>query len=263
MIRLSVVIVAKNEEGRIEDCLRSVDWADEVVVLDDHSDDKTVEVCRSFENVVVHRRLGTSDGYGGLKNEALNLARGRWVLSLDADERVDAGLRKEIEESIRSDEIVGYRLRMRYLAFGRWIEDGSARNLRLFVRLKGRFVSSRVHERVVVEGRLCELVHAVIHRSSMYESLDGYLAKQRRYTALTALDLYERGQRVTTMNAVYLFLLKPSLIAARKYLMWGRRYGWPGLLLSLLTGYDYFLGYARLWEIQDEVSSRQNLLNRA
>jgi glycosyltransferase involved in cell wall biosynthesis len=193
--RLSVAIITKNEAHRIADCLASVRFADQVVVVDSGSTDDTVAIARASGAEV----LVTPDwpGFGPQKNRALAACRGAWVLSIDADERLTEALAAEIRAVVVADGpggLAGYWLPRRssfcgqVMAHGLW---GNDRVLRLFRRAAGRFSDDRVHERVIVDGATGSLSGSLHHDS--VDSIDDALAKARHYAALGAASLRERG----------------------------------------------------------------------
>jgi glycosyltransferase involved in cell wall biosynthesis len=143
---LSVAIVVLNEEERLRACLESVVWADEIVVVDAGSSDKTMAIAREFTDRAMFRAW---DGYGAQKNFALGQCRGDWLLSIDADERVPDTLREEIQATIRSERReVGYYLPRRNVFEGRWVRHGGLYpdwQLRLFRRGRGGFLERAVH----------------------------------------------------------------------------------------------------------------------
>jgi len=219
------------------------------------STDRTVEICRRFPQARVypHQLVGE----GSKRIFALSQATSDWIVTLDADECVSAELKAELLRRLGHEPVNGYRVRMTYPAFGRWVIDYRAQNPRIFKRTYGSYLNVKVHARGVIEGPVGEILAPVIHCSTMYNSLDGYLAKQNTYTSHAAQDLYEKGRRVTPFNMASYFVLRPVYLMLRKYILWGRRYGFPGFLLSVLSGCDYFLGYAKLWERQRTVREEQ------
>jgi hypothetical protein len=180
----------------------------------------------------------------------LSQSTGEWILVIDADERIPPGLRSEIQARLGNEPVNGYYVRMRYPAFGRWIVDSKPMNPRLFRRKAGRFPDRLVHTHAIVTGPMSVLAHPFEHLSTTYTTLRGYLEKQNIYSAHDASDLYQAGRRISPLNLPWHMIVKPLLAAARKYLLWGIRFGVPGFLLSALTGFDYFVIYAKLWELQ-------------
>jgi tryptophanyl-tRNA synthetase len=156
--RISVVVVTLNEEERLRLCLESVAWADEVIVVDAESADKTVQVAREFTDRVF---VQAWPGFAAQKNFGLEQATGEWVLSLDADEEVSRELRDEIRAALATDApCAGYRIPRRNIMWGRFMRHGGLYpdwQLRLFRRGRGRFVERAVHESVEVTGEVGRL----------------------------------------------------------------------------------------------------------
>ncbi len=191
---LSVIIIALNQEAHIGPCLESVSFADDIVVVDTGSTDRTVEVARAFTD-----RIFTTEwrGFGATKNFALDQARGDWVFSLDTDERVSPSLKEEILQIIAADgSLDGYRVPRKNYFGGRWIRRLGwypDYTLRLFRRGKGRFWERAVHEEVLVEGPVGYLQNPLDHYS--YNNLAQYAARQDRYARLAARELAASGRR--------------------------------------------------------------------
>jgi len=201
-MRLSVVVITKDEEAVIERCLRSVCFADELIVLDSGSSDRTVQICREL-GAQVHI---TPDwpGFGPQKNRALDLATGDWVLSIDADEWVSPALAQEIQRAIaapggasafeipRLSSFCG-----RYMRHSGWWPD---RVIRLFRRGATRFSEAAVHERVLVEGTVARLNGVLFHET--LPDLDEAVAKMNRYTSAGAQMMLERGATGSLTGAI-------------------------------------------------------------
>jgi len=153
--RLSVTVIAWNEEERLRACLESVAWADEIVVVDAESADKTVQIAHEFTQKVSVRPW---PGFAAQKNHAIDQATGDWILSLDADERVTPELRERIGVILKEDGSAdGYSIPRRNIFWGAWVRHGGLYpdyQLRLFRRSAGRFVENAVHESVTVSGRV-------------------------------------------------------------------------------------------------------------
>jgi (heptosyl)LPS beta-1,4-glucosyltransferase len=191
---LSVTVIALNQEANIAPCLESVTFADEIVVVDTGSTDRTVELARAFTDRVVTTEW---QGFALTKNFALDQARGDWVLSLDTDERVSAALKEEILQVVRADgPCHGYRVPRKNYFGGRWIRRLGwypDYTLRLFRRDLGRFRERQVHEEVVVPGPVGRLQTPLDHYS--YDNLNQYAARQDRYARLAAHELAGAGRR--------------------------------------------------------------------
>jgi len=205
-ITLSVILITRNEAHNVAGCLGSVAFADEWIVVDSASTDATREIAEQFGARVVT----TSDwpGFGAQKNRALALAQGRWVLSIDADERVSDELATSIQRAIAVDtsghasgaaamaQPLGYELSRLSSFCGQWMRHGDwypDRVLRLFRRDAGRFSDDMVHERLIVDGLVDTLDGELLHDSM--PTLDSALDKMNRYTAGRALDKVRAGKK--------------------------------------------------------------------
>ena len=245
--KLSVTIIARNEEAQIGDCLESVRWADEIIVVDTGSVDRTAEICHKYTPHVESRPW---EGYAPAKNAALELATGDWILSLDADERVSEGLRREIAALQQQPMVTlaaGYALPRRNYLWGRWLRYGGLYpdyQIRLFRRGKGGFKTRRVHESVAVDGRVERLRHPIEHHS--YRGIGDVIQRLDRYTDLAALDLRDQGPpfRITAL------IMRPIGRFLRDYVLkQGWRDGIPGLIMAVSYAYGVFVREVKLWEM--------------
>ena len=192
---LSVILITKNESARIDACLASVDFADEWIVVDSNSSDDTRErAARHGATVTV-----TDDwpGFGAQKQRALERATGRWVLALDADERVTPELAASIRRAVADESGPGAFALSRLSRFdGRWIRHGDwypDRVLRLFRRGQARFSDDRVHERVIADGPVGLLPGELLHETM--PTLDDALSKMNRYSSESAAARVADGRR--------------------------------------------------------------------
>ncbi len=245
--KLSVTIITRDEEGPISDCLESVRWVDEIIVVDTGSADRTLEICHKYTPCIYSRPWA---GYASTKNAALDLATGDWILSLDADERVSEGLRAEIAALQRQPMAAladGYAVPRRNYLWGRWLRYGDLYpdyQVRLFKRGKGSFNARRVHESVAIDGRVERLHHPVDHCS--YQGLSDIIQRLDRYSDLAALDLRDQGRpfRVTAL------IMRPLGRFLRNYVMkQGFRDGIPGLIMAVSYAHSVFAREAKLWEL--------------
>ena len=190
---LSVILITRNEADNIAACLESVAFADEWIVLDSGSTDATCEIARGKGAQVV---VATDwPGFGAQKNRALALATGRWVFSIDADERVTPELAASIRQVVANESTQsGYDLSRLSNFCGQWMRHGDwypDRVLRLFKREAGRFSNDQVHERLIVDGRIGRLAGELLHHSM--PTLEGALDKMNRYSAGRAADKVAAG----------------------------------------------------------------------
>lgn len=198
---LSVIIITKNEAHDIRDCLTSVAWADEIIILDSGSTDETLNIAREFTPNV----YTSSDwqGFGIQKNRALAYATKDWVLSLDADERADAALLKEIQQVLKSSEFDVYFIPRLSSFCGRFIHHSGWRPdyvARLFKRGSASFSNHLVHESLAFTAPTGYLKQSILHLS--YQNLDEVLDKMQRYAMLGAKELHARNKRASLLGAI-------------------------------------------------------------
>lgn len=242
--RVSAVVITLNEEDRLRRCLESVAWADEIVVVDAESHDKTVQIAREFTDRVIVRPWA---GFPAQKNFALEQSTGEWIFSLDADEEAGPELRPEIMAVVAgSDACHGYAVRRQNLFLGRLIRHGGLYpdwQVRLFRRGRGRFAERAVHESVAVTGPVGRLRGHLVHRS--YEGVSDFVGRANRYSSLAAEQMVREGRRVRMGELV----LRPlgrflSMYVLQGGVLDGRR----GLLLATLYAYYVFMRSAKVWE---------------
>jgi glycosyltransferase involved in cell wall biosynthesis len=194
MPRLSVIVIACNQEANMGPCLESVAWADEIVVVDAGSQDRTVEVARSYTDRIFDTEWR---GFAGTKNFALDQARGAWIFSLDTDERVPPALKEEILKVVQADgPLTGYRVPRKNYFGGRWVKHLGwypDYTLRLFRRGQGRFLDREVHEEVKVAGPVGTLKTPLEHYT--YTDVGDYLDRMDRYARLAAREMAKSGRR--------------------------------------------------------------------
>lgn len=247
-MRLSVAVITWNEEERLRACLESVAWAHEIVVVDAESTDKTVGIVREFTDRIWIRPW---PGFAAQKNFAIDQTTGEWVLSLDADERVSAELRAEIERVVESPSSAdGYALPRKNFFCGVWVRHGGLypdRQLRLFRRGRGRFVEHAVHESVEVQGTVARLDYPLLHES--YRSLDEFIQRSNYYSTLAAREWLASGRRVGLLDLALRPLGRFASMYAFKR---GFLDGWRGLLLAFLYAHYVFLRTAKVWGFQHE-----------
>jgi glycosyltransferase involved in cell wall biosynthesis len=242
MKKLTVIVITKNEIANIERCLRSVAWADEVIVVDTHSTDGTPEKAASLGARVISRDW---DGYGPTKQAALDLATGEWVLSIDADEEVSKELSSQIQGAIEeSGGCNGFVMPRLTNFLGRWIYHCGWYPdpvLRLFRREKGRFDSAQVHEKVMVDGKVGKLSGNVLHYS--YPDLDSYFSKFNRYTTMGAHQLASSGIRAGISDLT----IRPIIAFIKHYISKrGFLDGAEGFLVSVFSSMAVMVKYAKL-----------------
>jgi len=246
-VSLSVIVIAKNEEASIARTLRSVAFADEIVVVDSASTDRTADIAREHGAKVTV----TTDwpGFGPQKNRALDLATGAWVLSLDADEWLTDESAVEIRNVIASDKqgFAAYRLPRRSSFCGRFLRHSGwwpDYVVRLFRRDGGRFSDDAVHERLIVDGALGTLAEPILHET--FVDLEDLVDKMNRYSTASAGQLQREGKTAGLVEAI----ARALWAFFRTYVLRaGFLDGREGFMLAFATAEGTYYRYAKLMRL--------------
>ena len=242
MEKISVIIPCKNEEHNIEEVLQSVQWADEIMVVDSFSADNTVEIAKKYTQfILVHEYNNPASQ----KNWAIPQASHQWILLVDADERVTPELKQEIQNVLNnSAEHAAYWIyRENYFMGRKMLYCGMQRDkvVRLFKRDHCRYEDKLVHEEIITGGSLGFLKHKLIHHS--FKDMQSYLDKINRYTLWSALDYHKKTSVITGYHLVF----KPFFKFFQFYILkMGFLDGFPGFVVSALASYTVLLRYVKL-----------------
>ena len=252
---LSVILIAKNEEDRIERCLLSVaSIADEIIVLDSGSTDRTVAIARQFTGKVFETGW---PGYGPQKQRALEKATGEWVLSIDADEELSPELCGEIQETLAAGPSeVGFKLPWAVTIFGATLNHGRSGRapLRLFRREGARFTDAQVHETVLLpKGKVKTLKGRLLHYT--HRDFGHYLEKNRQYAWLGAQQRHAKGKKGfgltgAVLRAMWTFF---QIYVIRLGFLDGR----VGFLSAVMYSQSSFNKYAGLWTLRRAAASEK------
>lgn len=246
MPTLSVIVVAKNEAHNIVDCVHSCSFADEILVLDSGSTDGTPDLARQAGAQVIETDW---PGYGPQQQRGIAAARGDWVLSLDADERISPNLKDEILQAIEHAQVEGYRLPRLSTFCGQFIHHSGWRpdyTLRLVRRDLAGFTDHFLHAHMTVKGRKADLQHPIIHYS--YRDLRDVLDKLDRYSSGNARDMASRGLAAKGLGHA---LAHGFWAFFRTYVMRaGFLDGSAGLMLAIYNGECTYYKYLKYREMQ-------------
>jgi len=241
---LSVCIITFNEEANIRRCLESVSWADDIVVVDSFSSDRTPEIAGEFTDKVFKAPW---KGYVVQKNLAISYASSDWILAIDADEVVSGELRRSIERVLKGDDRYnGYYIPRRVFYLGRWINHCGwypDYKLRLFRRGHGRWVGGDLHERISLDGPAGYLEGDLYHFP--YADISAHLRTINEYSTIMANEFRRRGRHPRWADLFF----RPLFRFLKMYfLKLGFMDGMAGLLVSSLGAIYVFCKYAKLWE---------------
>lgn len=242
---ISVTVITQDEQDNIARCLASVPFAEEIVVIDSGSTDRTTDIARQFTGRVEFHQW---EGHVKQKQYAVDVARHDWILSLDADEEVSEPLRRMILDLWQVGPTRdAYRVRRRVFYLGKWINHSGwypDKRIRLFDRRRAHWGGYDPHDEVVCEGRVAELPGDLNHYS--YRDLAHHLRRINEYTTIMAREYSKRGKHATPMDLV----LRPPFAFFKKYfLKRGFLDGWHGFIVCTLTAYYVFCKYLKLWEM--------------
>lgn len=245
--RLTVIIPCFNEERNIEDCLRSVTWADEILVVDSFSTDGTLEIARKYtDRILQHEYLYSA----AQKNWAIPQAAHDWVLIVDSDERVTPGLKDEILSLLGRKQLLdGYWIRRKNFLFGREVRHagwGTDSVLRLFRRDRARYRDKRVHAEIEIEPAGL-LDHSLEHHS--VSSIADWINKINRYSSWKAQDKHEKGMAAPV---VHLIIRPPARFLKDFVLRFGVLDGWRGFLIAGLSAFAEFVMAAKVVQLRHE-----------
>jgi glycosyltransferase involved in cell wall biosynthesis len=240
---VSVVIVTKDEEQNIEDALKSVADAKEIIVVDAFSKDKTVEICKKYTDKVFQHEW---EGFARQKQRAVDYAEGPWVFIIDADERITPELKTEIIRAISGTDCNGFYIPRENYFIGKWIKHSGwwpDYTLRLFKKDKGRLEIREVHEKVTVEGKTAYLKKPLKHYT--YRSISDFILRAENYSTLAAREI----RKNTGSAGLSSLTIKPLATFFKMYFIRrGFLDGTHGLILAALYSYYTFLKYVKTWE---------------
>ena len=243
---ISVAIITKNEESRLPDCLKSISFADDIVVVDSGSSDNTIKTAREFGCRVF---IEEWKGYGPQKNSAVEKCMHKWVLLIDADERITVETKEAIQKVLERPAADAYSFKRKNYLHGRWLKHSGYwpdRQIRLVNRTKGLF-QSVIHEKWVTEGRLIDLNTCIEHYA--FSNYSDMLETLNEYSTVIARELFASGRRANPLSPLChgigmflkIYLIKMGFLD-----------GMDGLVTALLKAGGAFFKYAKLVELQRE-----------
>lgn len=244
---ITAIVLTKNEEKNIVDCLERLLFCDEVLVVDDNSDDRTVEIAKKMKAKVIKHSL--DNNFSKQRNYALEVAKNDWILFIDADERVSSALAGEIIQVTAENKYDGFFIKRVDTIWGkrlRYGEAGSAWRLRLAKKTAGKWAGV-VHEGWFIYGRVGELSNELDHFP--HQRVEEFVKEINYYTTLRALELHKNG----TIVHWYDIILYPKLKFLRNFfLRLGFLDGLPGFIFALIMSFHSFLVRGKLWKLNQK-----------
>ena len=247
--QVSAIVVCFNEADRIEACLKSLAWCDEIIVVDSLSTDQTPEICRRYTSRFFQREW---PGYREQKAYAHSQATKDWVMLVDADERVTPALQQEIGDALSTDNglFAGYAVPRLVNYLGRWWWRGGwypDYDVRLFRRDRATWGGLDPHEKILVDGQVRRLKNPLEHYS--YRDINDHIQRINRFTSISSRELKNAGGRWRLSDALF----RPGVRFFRSYfLKLGFLEGFAGFYVAVTAAVYVFLKYAKLWELELE-----------
>ncbi|MFH1319873.1 MAG: glycosyltransferase family 2 protein [Bacteroidota bacterium] len=246
MKKLTAIIPCKNEEQNIEEVLKSVEWADEIMIVDSYSTDRTIEIAKKFTGfILVHEYINSA----AQKNWAIPQANNEWILLIDADERVTPGLKKEIQTILNQDtgKVAFWICRENYFLGKKLKYGGTKRDkvIRLFKRDLCRYEEKQVHSEIIANGEVGYLKNKLVHNTC--SDLSQYLEKVQRYALWSAKDHAPKTGTITAYHVVIKPLFK---FFSYYFVKLGFLDGFAGFISSAISSYSVLLRYLKLWELR-------------
>ncbi len=244
---VSVVVAVQNESSRIEKCLDSIVWADEIIIIDGNSTDNTVELCRKYTDKIFIK--DNPKNFDQNKVFGIQKALSEWILIFDADEIMTNALKEEIIEVVSKNQNENgfYISRINYIYGKKW-KGKKDYQMRLFRNGTASYAKDNLHSLLNINGEVGFLKNYFNHYT--ISNLESHYKKINQYTTAEAcFEVDDRGVAVSRMNCVWYLLLKPFLIGIRLYLLeQNYKNGVAGIIWSINGGYYCFLKYAKVWE---------------
>ncbi len=240
---ISACILTYNEEHIIEKCLRSLDWADEIIIVDSFSSDSTFDICKKYADRLEQRQWpGFRDQY----DYATSLASHDWIIFIDADEIVPPELADEINKETVKNNYDGFLIYRQTYYLGRWIKHGGWNpdgKIRVYKKGKGEWEGG-LHATVKVDGKVGKLKNIIHHYN--YKDISDQIRTIDRYSANAADEMLKKGKSF----GIHQLILRPLFRFFRDYfLKRGYKDGLPGFIIAVATGFYVFIKFAKLWEL--------------
>ncbi len=243
---ISVIILTKNEENNIIDCLESVSWCDEIIIVDDYSTDRTLEVIKNFSPRIKIYQRSLQNDFSAQRNFGLSKAKGEWILFIDADERLSNGLRGEIQDFLETtpQKYNGFYLVRKDILWGKQLNHGELGSIKLLRFGKKGFGEwkGKVHEIWDIKDNIGNFKMPLFHYP--HQSIEEFLREINYYTDLRAKELYDMGEKVNFLKIILYPLLK---FKVNYFFKLGFLDGIEGLVFALMMSFHSFLVRGKLW----------------
>lgn len=245
-VMISAVILTKNEEKNIKDCLKSLSWCDQLVVVDDFSTDSTREIAEKMGAIVYGRHL--QDNFSAQRNFALSKTKGDWIFFIDADERVTPILKKEIQSTINNQQLAikAFYLKRKDKFLGKWLKHGetaSVRLLRLAKKNTGKW-QGNIHEVWQVKGKTKTLKHPILHDRQI--TISSFLKRINHYSTIRAKELFNQGEKT---NLFLIIAFPVGKFIHNYFFKLGFWDGFSGFAIAFFMSFHSLLARCKLYHL--------------
>ncbi len=248
--KLSVVIITKNAADKIRNCMESIKWVDEIVIVDGHSTDGTVEIAKEYTDKVIDSEF---DGFGNERNKGAEAASGDWILQLDADEVVTDAFKARLERLLGGEDsgCVSFKFRRKNIFFGRPMMKGGWYHYSAHMFRKGRaHYEGDIHEKLIVNGKQGMMEEGVEHYP--FFTVSEFIKRQNRYTNLQSGEMYTEDPDIPEKTVLFNLKKKPRKLFWKMYIKKGGcEEGMHGLVFSMLFAWVHFVKWAKYWELRE------------
>ena len=256
--KLSVVVITKNAAQKLRNCLESVKWADEIIIVDGKSTDGTLDIAREYSDKVI---LSDFQGFGNERNKGIDAAEGDWVLQLDADEVVTDAFHRRMEKLLAGEDegCVSFKFRRRNVFLGKAMKRGGWFHFsaHLFKRGYARY-EGEIHETLVVDGKQCEMEEEIEHYP--FDSMAEFIERQNRYTSLQAEEMFKENGPAEQKTVMYNLKVKPWKLFKKAYIKkLGFMEGMLGLVFAVMFAWVHYLKWAKYWELSCETAGENGI----
>ena len=258
--KLSVVIITKNIADKLRNCLESVKWADEIVVVDGHSDDGTVDIAKEYTDNII---ISDFEGFGNERNKGTEMATGDWILQLDGDEVVTSEFRSRLEKLLTGDDdgCVSFKFRRKNVFLGKVMMRGGWYHYSAHLFKKGfAHYEGDIHEKLIAGGSQGKMEEGVDHYP--FHNISEFITRQNRYTTLQAREMFKEDPAMPEKEVMFNLKEKPFKLFRKMYIKkLGLLEGRHGLIFSILFSWVHYLKWAKYWELQRTGAQNAELIS--
>ncbi len=251
--KLSVVVLTKNCADKLKNCLGSVKWADEIIIVDGGSTDGTLDIAHQYADKIIDSKF---EGFGAERNKGAMEATGDWVLELDADEIVTEAFRERMTRLLNGDdgECAAFKFRRKNIFLGRTMMRGGWYHYSAHLFRKGSaHYEGDIHEKLLVNGKMGKIEENIEHYP--FNSMSEFLERQNRYTKLQAGEMFKEDANIPLKTVMYNLKVKPLKLFYKMYVKkLGCLEGMQGLVFSVLFAWVHFLKWAKYWEMRESAA---------